>query len=128
MWIIQQPDGTLFDRGNLPSTNILSALQEEFPQARIYRSKKPCHNEFGALAFVKEWVQDGEREVVTLNEEGNEVRHTEPIMALRRRENPYAIEGTSVVVYDADGNTLGSFDLEVVYDGHSTPDDAAPTA
>lgn len=115
MWIIQEQDGTLHDRGNLPSHNLLPALLEQFPDATIYRSKKPCHNEFGALAFAKEWVQDGEREYTTTDAEGNEATVTEPVMVLKRVENTYAIEQNMLVVRDKVGELLGQFEMEVVF-------------
>ena len=111
MWAIKHPDGTTETRGALPSTNLRDALAREFPQAIIYRSLKPCHNEFGALAFAKHWVQTGEREITL--EDGATV--TEPIMVCERVGNTYAMEGDQLTVRDTMGSILGQFQMEVVY-------------
>lgn len=117
MWIIQEPNGTLHDRGNLPSHNLLPALLEQFPGARILRSLEPCHNEFGALAFAKEWIQDGEREISVTAEDGTVTTITEPVMVLRRVPNTYTLDGTTLTVLSEAGAVLGTFPMEVMHDG-----------
>lgn len=124
MWIIQHPDKSCEQRGAFPTMDMVPILSAQFPDAVIYRSKTVCHNEFGAAAYVKEWVQDGEREVITTDAEGNEVKTIEPIMVLNRVENPYTIEDGRLVVRDMMGAELISFPMEVVYDASRTAENA----
>jgi hypothetical protein len=112
MWAIKHPDGTTETRGALPTRDLVPVLGQEFPASIIYRSKKPCHNEFGELAFAKHWVQRGEREIAL--EDGTTV--TEPILVCERVGNTYAMEGDSLVVYSPDGEKLGAFEMEVARD------------
>lgn len=124
MWIIQEANGTLHDRSALPSQNMLGLFRGQFPGARILRSLEPCHNEFGALAFAKEWIQDGERAISVTAEDGTVTTITEPVMVLRRVPNTYTLNGTTLEVLSEAGAVLGTFPLEVVYDGADGNQDA----
>lgn len=111
MWALITNGDTL-TWGNLPTHNMVPLLTAEYPDATIFRSVEICHNEFGALAFAKEWVQTGEQTIE--REDGTTT--TQPIYELRSVGNTHALEGDELVVRDKMGDVIGTFAMEVSHE------------
>ena len=120
MWFIKHKDQTLQHRGNDPDHNILADLKKQHPAAEIYRSKKPCANDFGAAMFHKQWVKTGEETEIIKNDDETETRITRDVMTLERLENKYIIEEKdglifAVVLHLSTNDELARFEIETMH-------------
>lgn len=128
MWAIAAPGGTVI-KANNPDDKIVKTLKSEYPGSQIFKSLKPCVNEVNKLLFaatvipgdlidVEQPVLD-DQGVQLMDEDGNlvfaKVQTQGPSKTIPC-QNTAAIENNALIVKNESGETIATFQLELIHD------------